>query len=342
MEFMQITAFMAFVYEYLSLEPNREARDQLPKILFEAFTEDIISFLQQCDVNDILGSYLHPENIEIINPSLDKLIADFAFRTTKNQIVLVEFVSTRPNSCMQHFLTKAANLELKYDYSVEVIVVVVFIPLLGGVEEEGLNAFISTQKFFFPYVVYLSKLKEQINLDKIAQAIDNSEIIDNCTLIKLCFLPTLYSRENTIENITVILDIAVKSFSLIKDMHKKIKCFSVFFGFFTLYYKDYCEYLLSKQGEGKMKLLGDMIEEQFYNPFMEIIAAKDEIISANGVALSEKDEIISAKDVALSEKDEIISDYAIKLLKEGKSHKEVARITKLPLEKVEKLSRDLD
>ncbi|MDR2140199.1 MAG: hypothetical protein LBR11_00120 [Deltaproteobacteria bacterium] len=84
-----------------------------------------------------------------------------------------------------------------------------------------------------------------------------------------------------------------------------------------------------------MKLLGDMIEEQIYNPLMALIAEQDALIA-------EQDAIIAEKDALIAEKDAIIFDFAIKILKEGKSHDEVAKITKLPLETIEKLRRELE
>jgi hypothetical protein len=67
--------------------------------------------------------------------------------------------------------------------------------------------------------VYLSKLKEQINLEKITQAIDNSEIIDDYTLIKFLFYRR-YILEKTNENINGRLDIVVNYLKLIKDIQK--------------------------------------------------------------------------------------------------------------------------
>jgi hypothetical protein len=71
--------------------------------------------------------------------------------------------------------------------------------------------------------------------------------------------------------------------------------------------------LLSKQVECKIKLLGELIEDQSYNSLM----------------------------VLISEKDAIIFYFAIKIIKDGKSHDEVAKITKLLSETVENCVENL-
>jgi hypothetical protein len=164
-------------------------------------------------------------------------------------------------------------------------------------------------------------------LEGLNKKVDNNEYFNECDLINVCLLPTLYQQFKEDSVFKQLIDSMHKFIPHIKDPTHKQFCMTVFMSFLRMYFPDHLKKYIHLEAN-VMKL------DELMQPLFKMVAAEGE---ARGEARGEAKGVAKGKAEERAENEKALLGIAKDLLGRGFSIEDAAKITTLELDKVQAL-----